>query len=159
MKEILGILTITFLVTSCIRNKKETFDLNSFPNEWIRLTEKDGKFVIFNSCDAGNLRLSITKNNANLGLLLHGEQEDYSFEIFEFAQLSDTIFLNTKWTDFDEKQAFKFIWSDKEQGLGRFITTYSNGFTSDNLFVTREKQGNFETYHQPCKECWGDECD
>lgn len=158
--KILG-LTISFilLLTSCKETKKKTFELNSFPKEWVRLTDKNGKLIVYNSCDAGNLLLTISNNRDHFELLLHGEQEDYDFEILESAQLNDTIFLKAKWKGSDEKQDFKFFWTNKEKGLGRFVTTYSNGFTSDNLFVTGDKQTNFEKFNQPCRECWGDECD
>ncbi len=158
--KILG-LTISFLLlfTSCKETKKETFDLNSFPKEWVRLTDKDGKLVVYNSCDAGNLLLTISNKRDHFELLLHGQQEDYDFKILETTQLNDTIFLKAKWKNSDEKQDFKFFWTDKEKGLGRLITTYSSGFTSDNLFVTGDKQTNYEKFDQPCRECWGDECD
>ena len=158
--KILG-LTISFLLllTSCKEVKKETFDLNSFPKEWVRLTDKDGKLVVYSSCDAGNLLLTISNKRDHFELLLHGQQEDYDFEILETTQLNDTIFLKAKWKGSDEKQDFKFFWANKEKGLGRFITTYSSGFTSDNLFVTGDKQTNFEKFEQPCRECWGEECD
>jgi hypothetical protein len=152
-------LMILILFTSCKGAIKEGFDLNSFPNKWVRLTEIDGKLVVFNSCDAGNLLLSITKNKKYFRLLLHGQQEDYNFEILETTQLNDTVFINTKWKDSDDKQEFKFIWIDKVKGLGRLITTYSNGFTSDNLFVISDRQRDFEEFVQPCKECWGEDCD
>ena len=158
--KILG-LTISFLLlfTSCKETKKEIFNLNSFPKEWVRLTDKDGKLVVYNSCDAGNLLFTISNNRDHFELLLHGQQEDYDFEILETTQLNDTIFLKAKWKGSHEKQDFKFFWTNKEKGLGRFITTYSSGFTSDNLFVTGDKQTNFEKFDQPCRECWGDECD
>ena len=154
-------LTISFLLilTSCKETNKEAFDLNSFPNDWVRLTDKDGKLVVYNSCDAGNLLLTISKLNNHFELLLHGQQEDYDFKILEATQLNDIIYLKAKRKDSDEQQEFKFFWADKEKGLGRFITTYSNGFTSDNLFVTKDKQITFEKFDQPCRECWGDACD
>lgn len=154
-------LTISFflLFTSCNETKKEAFDLNLLSKDWVRLTEKDGKLIVYNSCDAGNMLLTISKVSDHFELLLHGEQEDCDFEILETTQLNDTIFLKAKWKDSDEKQEFKFFWTNKEKGLGRFITTYSNGFTSDNLFVIRDKQTTFEKFDQPCRECWGDECD
>jgi hypothetical protein len=154
-------LTISFLLllTSCKETNKENFDLNLFPKEWVKLTDKDGKLVIYNSCDAGNMLLTISKKSDRFELLIHGQQEDYNFEILETTQLIDTIYIKAKWKDYDEEQEFKFYWKIKEQGLGRFNTTYSNGLKSDNLFVTREKQTNFEKFDQPCRECWGDECD
>jgi hypothetical protein len=103
--------------------------------------------------------LTISNNRDHFELLLHGQQEDYDFDILETTQLNDTIFLKAKWKGSDEKQDFKFFWVNKEKGLGRFITTYSSSFTSDKLFVTINKQTNFEKFDQPCRECWGDECD
>jgi hypothetical protein len=152
-------ISLLLLLSSCKEIKKEVFDLSSLPNDWVRLTEKDGKLVVYNSCDAGNMLLTISKNKNEFELLLHGEQEDYDFKILDATKLNDTTYLNVKWKDSDEKQEFKFLWTDKGKGLGRFITTYSNGFISDNLFVTNDKQTNFEKYDQPCRECWGDECD
>lgn len=154
-------LTISFLLlfTSCTKTQKETFDLNLFPKDWVRLTDKDGKLVIYNSCDAGNLLVTFSNNKGHFELLMHGQQEDNDFEILETTQIYDSIFLKAKWKDSDEKQDFKFYWSNKEKGLGRFITTYSTGFTLDYLFVTSDKESNFEKFDQPCRECWGDECD
>ncbi len=145
-------LTISFLLllTSCKMTNKKAFDLNSFPNNWVRLTDKDGKLVVYNSCDAGNLLLTISKLNNHFELLLHGEQEDYDYKILEATRLNDTIYLKAKWKDSNEQQKFKFFWTEKKKGLGRFITTYSNGFTSDNLFVTKDKQITFENLDQHC---------
>lgn len=156
---ILGLTLAFLLLTSWKEPKTKAFDLNSLPNNWVKLTEKDGKLVVFNSCDDGNLLLTISNNRDHFELFLHGQQEDYDFEILESTQLKDTIYLKTKWKESSEKQDFKFFWADKQKGLGRFITTYSSGFTSDNLFVTGDKQTNFEKFDQPCRECWGDECD
>lgn len=155
----LVILSFSFLLTSCTGTKKEDFDLNSFPKEWVRLTKKEGKLIVFNSCDAGNLLLSISKKNNRFSLLLHGEQEDSDFEILETHQHNDTIFLRSKDKASNENQNFKFIWVDREKSLGRWINTYSNGHTSDNVFVTLDKQTKFDIITQPCEECWGEECD
>jgi hypothetical protein len=154
----LALVYFTFL-TSCNQTKKEAFNLNSFPNDWVRLTEKDGKLVVFNSCDAGNLMLTITKNKKHYDLLIHGEQDDAEYEIIETFKLNDTIFIKAKWKGSNEKQDFKFTWTDKQKKLGRFITIYSNSFISDNIFVTTDMQKNFDKLDQPCRECWGDECD
>lgn len=158
--KLLGLtISLLLLLISCKGTNREVFELILLPDNWVRLTEKDGKFVVYNSCDAGNMLLTISKGKKGFELLLHGQQEDYYFEILESAQIIDTIYLNTKWQDSDERQEFKFFWIDKENGLARFLTTYSNGFTSDYLFVTMDKQTNFDKFVQPCRECWGDECD
>lgn len=154
-------LTLAFLtlLTSCMETKKVAFDLKLLPSDWVRLTEKDGKLVVYNTCDAGNLLLTISKKKENFELLLHGQQEDYDFEIMESFQLNDTILINAQWKDSKEKLAFKFFWTDRKKGLGRWTTNYANGFISDQVFVTKDKQTSFEKIDQPCKECWGDECD
>jgi len=159
MKLIGLILFITTLLISCQETHNEPFDLMTIPENWVRLTENDGNLIVYNSCDAGNLLLSISNSDKKQELLLHGQQEDYDFTISNSRKLNDTVFIDAKWKGTDDKQSFKFIWTDKESGLGRWITAYSNGFTSDNIFVISEKQNNFERVDQPCRECWGDECD
>lgn len=148
----------TVLIFACTDSKKEKFDIDLLPKNWIQLTEKSGKLVVYNSCDMGNSLLTITKNKEHFELLLHGTQEDYDFEIIDVKHYLDTVFIRAKWKENNESQLFKFFWTDKQNGLGRWITTYSNGFTSNNKFVVSEKQTNFKTINQPCKECW-DECD
>lgn len=155
------ILSFSFflLFTSCRETKETIFDLNSFPKDWVSLTEKEGKLVIYNSCDAGNLLLKISKNRNNFDLILYGQQEDYEFKVLKSSQLNDTIYFKTKWKNSKKKQDFKFFWINKENEIGKFITRYSNGYLSENIFVTNVKQTRFEKIDQPCKECWGDECD
>lgn len=158
--KIFGFVLLFLLISpSCKEKYNEEFDLDTLPNHWIRLTEKDGNWVMFNSCYAGNQLITISKTKGRFEFLLHGEQEDSHLEILETTQRSDTVFIRTKLKNSDEEQVFKFYWTNIEMGLGRFITRYSNGFTSNELFVHRDKQTNFEKIDQPCRECWGDECD
>lgn len=154
----LTLILLTIFI-SCKQGSAIHFDLNTFPKEWVRLTDKNGKLIIYNSCDAGNLLLTISKKGEKFKLLLHGQQEDYDYEVLESTQLGDTVFIKTKWTDSDTKQDFKFFWTNKEKGLGRWITAYFNGKTQDYIFVLADKQNDFEKVDQPCRECWGDECD
>lgn len=148
-------LIIIIIITSCTQNLEKQIDLNEFPKEWIRLTEKDGEMIIFNSCDAGNLHLSIDKDN----LLLHGQQEDSELTILKSTTLNDTAILQCKWNNSDEIQNFKFIWVKKEEGIGQWITTFSSGWTSDFYFILADKKDEIKIIDQPCRECWGDECD
>lgn len=159
MKIIQLSIVLLILLTSCREKIKEAFDLNLLPNDWVKLTEKDGNLIVYNSCDAGNTLLTISKNKNRFELLLHGQQEDYKFIILESTQQRDTIYLEAKWKESDDQQTFKFFWINKERGLGNFTTTYSNGYTSNDLFVTKDKEKNFEKINQPCRECWGNECD
>ena len=142
--------------------KKEAFNLNSLPTDWVELTKTDSGFIVFNSCDMGNSLLTITNKPNNRGLLLHGTQEDYDFDILEAYQtINDTVIIKARWKESKKLQDWKFIWTNKAKQLGRWITTYSEGkdFISDNAFVTAANQKNFPKVDQPCRECWGDECD
>ena len=144
-----------------IKKKRETniFELSTIPKRWVQLTEKDEKLIIYNSCDAGNLLITISDIDEEKELLLHGQQEDDHFIISTSHKANESIFINANRMDSNKKQTFKFTWIDKLNGIGRWETTYSNGTISDNIFVTNEHQLNFETVDQPCKECWGEECD
>jgi hypothetical protein len=135
------------------------FDLNTIPKEWVRLTEKNGKYIVYNSCDSGNLLLTISKKGEKFGLLLHGQQEDYQYEILESIEVLDTVFIYANWVDSNIKQDFKFFWTNKERGIGRWVMQNSRGTLFDNTFIAAERQNDFEKVDQPCRECWGDECD
>jgi hypothetical protein len=152
-------IAIFFLLFSCKETKEEAADFGLLQNKWVRLTEKNGKLVVYHSCDAGNLLLTIAKDKSHSSLLLRGQQEDYDFDIIETFHRNDTIFISTQSKKFEYKQDFTFYWTDKQKSLGRFTATLSNGFALDDLFVTINNQTNYEKVAQPCRECWGDECD
>ena len=52
-----------------------------------------------------------------------------------------------------------FSWTDRKNGVGRWVSAFPSGHVLSQSFVTSEKQDNFEKIDQPCRECWGDECD
>jgi hypothetical protein len=158
------ILKFTFLViiilTSCKQNIEKEFDMKSLPTEWVKLTQTDTGLIVFNSCDGGNLLLTITNKDNNIGLFMHGQQEDYTFEILKAIQTeSDTVKINTKCTNSEDLIELKFFWIDKTNGLAKLISKSTNGIASDETFVTADRQKDFPTVNQPCRECWSDECD
>ena len=159
MKNLFSAILIMCILISCRETRTTSFDLNTLSTDWVRLTERKGKLVVYNSCDLGNLIMSLSKSKDNFELLFHGGQEDEKFEIIDSYEHLDTIFITTNLKDSGRRQEFKLVWVDKLKGLSRWITTYSNGFTSNNFFVVKEKQTGFETEDQPCIECWGEECD
>jgi hypothetical protein len=121
------------------------------------LTKTDSGFIVYNTCNAGNLLLTITNAKNKPGILLHGQQEDYEFDVLETYRSKDTVVVKARWKGSSELQDFKFIWTDKAKQLGRWITTYNEDFTSNEVFVTTEKQHHYRKVDQPCRECWGDE--
>lgn len=158
----------TFLVASLLlivafackqADTKKPFNLVELPAEWIHLTKTDTGYIIYNSCDAGNSLYTIGfKPKPNF--LMHGQQEDYPYQILDCYQIAnDTIVIHAMGEGFTQPQDIKFVWYDKQKQVGRFITTFATGYTSNELYVTDKMQKNFPVYNQPCKECWGDECD
>ena len=140
--------------------EEKAFDLSTLPKDWVMLTPTDSGLVVFNSCDGGNGLVSILKNNNSYRLLLHGTQEDDEFDILKTTLgAGDTVFLKAEWTNSDERQDFKFVWKDKEKKHAQWITTFSSGITTVDIFVASDQQTNYPKIDQPCKECWGEECD
>ena len=132
----------------------ESFSLDSFPKEWVNLTMYENRYVIYESCDAGNQLWRFSKNDEKYELLMYGTQEDYIFDIVKSYISNDTIFLESRCRDFDEIKNFKILW-DKDK---HFIQTLGDFDTWD-LFVENKNASDYEVYIQPCRECWDDECD
>lgn len=109
---LVSIFLLVISVSSCSESiQPEKFDLKSLPKEFSHLTETDTGLVVYNSCDAGNLLISLKEDSQ---LLLHGQQEDYSFEIVSAHKLrNDTIQVATKWLESQESEVFHFHWLDK----------------------------------------------
>lgn len=127
--------------------------------DWIKITEHNGETVIYNSCDMGNLILSLSRNHQKNYLKLHGEQEDVDFEILRIIQENDTTHVQVIELNSGFKQSFKFNWIDKSKGLGRWRTQFMTGFKSDINFVNKANKNKFRIMNQPCRDCWGDACD
>ena len=159
MRLFIPALFIILLQASCRQIKVKDFDVKSFPAEWVQLTETDSGFIIYNSCDQGNLLMSITNEKNMIGLFMHGMQEDYFLQILGAVQSNDTIRIKAKWPDSGEEEVLKFVWIDKAKGVGEIISSSENGNSSEVILVTQDKQKYFPIVNQPCRECWGDECD
>jgi hypothetical protein len=132
----------------------ESFSLDSFPKEWVNLTMYENRYVIYESCDAGNRLWRFSKNNGRYELLMYGTQEDYIFEIDKTYKINDTIFVESRWKDSKEIKNFKIL-RDKNKYLMQTL----GYFDTWDLFVEDQNTSAYEVYIQPCRECWGDECD
>lgn len=144
-------------------NTGKEFDILTLPTEWVELTKTDSGMIIFNSCDGGNLLISLSKSKDTTGLLLHGTQEDYDFVVLRSGLMdNDTVLVNAKWRDGNVNQDFKFVWVDEAKHIGKWMTTYKeSNYVNyvEYICVTADRQKDFKTVNQPCRECWGDECD
>lgn len=156
---------ITFVVVtalvSCSDKHPQTKPLNleMIPKNWIGLTEQEGKKIIYQPCDSQNSEVKLIKNDSSYTILLIGGQDDFLFDIVKYELIGDSIKFKTTWEKSDIQQNFSFVWVQKEKGIGRWKTTFPNGFVLDTEFVEDAHRKSFETIVQPCVECWGDECD
>ena len=58
----------------------------------VKLTQTVTGLFICNSCDAGNLLMTITGKNNKIGLFMHGQQEDHTLDIIKAVQTdNDTV--------------------------------------------------------------------
>lgn len=141
-------------------NKEKPFDILSLPADWVTLKKTDSGMIVFNSCDGGNPILSLSKVKDTIGLLIHGSQEDYDYIVLGSELLEkDTVLVKVKWRNWEGNQDFKFVWVDKAKQVGKWITTFKGIGEVDYVCVNSVYQKNFKTVNQPCRECWGDECD
>jgi hypothetical protein len=159
MKMTVALILLIFSVTVNSQTVEKSFDLSTLPSDWVKLTETDSGLVIYNTCGAGNRLLTILQENDKYGILLHGLQEDYSYEVLEAHQFNEIIEIKAKWKDSEQLQNFKFSWLDRENGIGVWETTYFSGRFDKFKFSTFERQFYYPIVDQPCSECWGDECD
>ena len=159
MKIGVALILLIFSLNVNSQTIEKSFDLGSLPSDWVKLTETDSGLVIYNICEAGNRLLTITQEKDKFGILLHGLQEDYSYEVLDVSQENDIIEIKAKWKNSEQLQNFKFSWFDSENGIGIWETTFFSGRTDKYKFSTFERQFYFPIVDQPCSECWGDECD
>jgi len=156
MHIIFRLFVFVLIVSSCTQKDNAQFNTQELETEWVRLTKTDSTYIVYNSCDAGNMHITLKGEN----IILHGEQEDSEFTILEFLEVNKIITLvKTISKSSNEAQSFVFIWIDKEKGLGSWGTEFSNGHSWTYSFVLKDKASDYITVDQPCVECWGEECD
>ena len=152
---ILNIVIIFLMLFSCLNNKAEEYKLGQFPEKLTRLTETDSTYIIFNSCDAGNLLISFREKSE---LLFHGQQENYEFEIIDSQKLEgDTIKILTNWKGASESQTFYFTWVNQEKGLIKLVSAEPHIVGMNLVFVDERHETDYSVYNQPCIECWPEE--
>src|SRR5688572_19167505 len=94
-------LTVCFLLFSCRTKDKPADDIGTpeveralleNPSSWIKLTEKDGKQVIYQPCDANNTEIRIAKDT----LYINWGQEEEFFSIVSFEEAGDKTLVKVK---------------------------------------------------------------
>lgn len=93
------------------------YDLTEWPLNWTRLTKTDSTAIIFESCDGGNML--ITVNPIDSLILFHGQQEDITYQYLESRISTDsTIHFIFGEDRIKDSFSFSWIWINKDEGVG-----------------------------------------
>jgi hypothetical protein len=147
MKKTVIILSIIALLAgSCVNKKtgKTPFDLTTFPSEWRSLTTENGELA---ANDSPFTVLRINENKLTLHYCVRVDetgydQSDFEYEIADSYQAGDTIIFSLN-VESDYAIAYKFIWLDKNKGLGEWIFDDERGI--EEIYVVNERVSEYET--------------
>lgn len=158
------ILTLVFLILISLSSKEirpddyvlTTIDAD-LQQKWHKLTLTDSGYVIFNPCDRENETFRISNDTI---FISYGHEVEYFFinyvkrnvkNVYQFAVRSyysgKTIFFYFSYVDTDRGIAF---WKNNDKPVN---------YETDDLYISDKNKNNFDIVNQPCKECWGDDCD
>lgn len=128
-------------VTS-IHNPNDEIEFDN--NLYNLLTINRNDTIIFNPCDANNKTIEVINDTIIV---------DYGQEIIKYYIVKKNKTSNStkyKLRNFSEKIVFE------EQIINQNLSYWI--FENDKYLFSK-KTNRYKTLNQPCKECWGDECD
>jgi hypothetical protein len=159
-QKILIIIVFTILISSCFNEQKLNIKLDNLLADWTSLTKRDGKFIIYNSCDGGNSIVSIVKKMDSFFIVIHGGQEDDFLLIKEaYKKESDTIYFRTIYQGSNIENIQKLILFDTTKSLAKWKLNYLD-VNYELICVNSKRQNQFDIINQPCRECFDDDvCD
>lgn len=147
---------------------KIALSIENYICDLTKLTEKNGKSIIYTSCDGGNTELSIYKYRDTFFLLLYGGQEDDLFVIEEcYKTKGDTVFFKVNYygdnfysSNITSKSGMvKYIINDTLKGTSKWFFTYLD-VSYDNSFVSKDQEKHFDRVNEPCINCFEkEECE
>lgn len=136
-------------------------DLSALAGEWVALTATDSGWIIYQTCDAGNMQMRIQEEQQTWSLHFYGQQEDYTYWVDQQQhEVGDTRWRLRMHTDWDTIPLPLLL-----QGVADNPDLLDMQFTSNqgdiykHRLVKSAAQHKFLTVEQDCFECWGDECD
>ncbi|MCV9386185.1 hypothetical protein [Reichenbachiella ulvae] len=134
------------------------YNIEELPAKWVRLTQTDSIPIIYSTCDGGNRLISIIRKDEGFDLLMHGQQEDYEYNIKD-TRITEAgiILIKATWVGSTEEQEFKFTWIDTDNGLGKWETTFHPNYYHVDEFVMEKFEQSFPKVEQPCIECFDPE--
>jgi hypothetical protein len=147
-----------------VRSQKKISLPDTFPAEWTEITLKDTKWVIYHPCDGANFTLVFSeRDNANFIDVLSGNMTDE----YKLISIDQTIYpksaLIARALNGSKQNSFTF-----EKKDGRIVLTmsdlpYDDGDCNPSVIkkymIPKNESGSYPQFKQPCKECWGEECD
>jgi hypothetical protein len=123
-----------------------------FPSSWTMLTQREGKLVVFNPCDANNPVIEIRQDT----LYINFGQEEGFYNITSILKNDhDKVILVAKPDFGDNPDKFKVEFLDKERKQARWFI-WSNDSTAETFTDTRFVN-EYANIKQPCRECWGED--
>lgn len=146
--KILRFIIVFGLLTACVR-AKPPFELSE---HWIKLTDTNNEYVVFEPCDASNNEIRLLKNKSEL-LILWGQEEEL-LTIQEINQVNSGYQIIAL-----SGTAGKIIFTVESFDLQKNIVQWKWKNSINHEFLMTDSLGlnNFKFIKQPCKECWPEE--
>jgi len=140
----------TIILLLCTHPIFSQVDSAFWNKQFVQLSFKGGDTVIFNPCDALNRTLFISQDS----IFDNQGQEQVTMKIAN-AEHNDTAWvLHTPLAD------YTLVYYNETSGIAKWKIKYKPiKYPVKILFVQKEKSNCFKVINQPCKECWGSDCD
>ncbi len=156
MKSIVLTLSIALALISCSSGEKKsnsTYTVDNFPKEWIEVEYENGKWIIFEPCDAVTPELKFSNENGkNIFTVLSGQVADpYFVEAFEQKQ-DGSVIVSTRFENNSEIIKYLFTKTGPEN-----IWSVKSPDNIESHYVEKQYSGNYSKVAQPCRECWDEE--
>lgn len=134
-----------------------TILLKELPKSYIQLTEKDGKQIIFNPCDAANGAITIQAKSNIYELVLMEGHEATLMKIISVEKKIDTYYFDVEVYDklHQKGVSLKPLGNNFKTALWT-INVFGN--ETNDTYVVADFKDEYPIIDQPCSECW-DDCD
>lgn len=136
-------------------------DLSEIGGEWVELTATDSGWIIYETCDGGNMQMRLLKDNQDWALHFYGQQEDYTYWVDQQLKQEGSpgwrLLIHTDWDTTQLPLVLKPIPENPE--LLEMQFTSSQGYIYTHRLVKSSAQHKFLSVEQDCYECWGEGCD
>jgi hypothetical protein len=119
-----------------------------FPDHWIRLTEKEGKYVRYRYCMAGIPSINLFRENDNLRMTIFYGQESVEFRVTEIEDIPGgyRFSIESEYTPSLTSMTFRY------SGNARHLGTWRQGDGHAGLYVAEKSKGQFPLVHEsPCE--------